>query len=176
MGWKVYIKHKSIEHVWGTKENGDLGKKKKKALVQLFELQTKLATVFREHYFYENEQLANYSYSNLGVWPKDSWTWAKPACHFKKNNCDSVLWQSKRKPKLSNKNWEFGKTWTWRLPNKDVLVVRLINVIFFWCCLTRCVNIWKVCTLSELHFSNDRGWVKDPPKVQDTPIDFNVTE
>lgn len=39
-----------------------------KALMQLFELQAKLAAFFMEHNFYLKEAEANYNYFNLDIW------------------------------------------------------------------------------------------------------------
>ena len=55
-----------------------------------YELEGEITGVFVEHCFHLKEQLANYGYSNLGIWQIFSQKWTKLAYNFKKNNWSFV--------------------------------------------------------------------------------------
>ena len=94
------------------------------------------------------QQLPNYSYSNLCIWQTFSWRWTKRACHFKKNNRQCL--QPVMTFKLSNKNSNFVKLaltpWLCQLSNKNFLGGDINKYDFcFLRCITKCVNIWNMC-------------------------------
>ena len=95
---------------------------------------------------WKNDWLTNYDYQN--------WAFGK---YFLKNaKSEYFIWKeavddANKKLKLPNKNQNFGEflSTTMGLMTSQYLKTFLMRLekmwFFFWYCLIKCVNIWKIC-------------------------------